>query len=649
MPRFFSTIKQIRRLAVGLLIFSFVAFFCSFFIQGNKNPEWHQTSKVLLTYTPKKKCNFSWDKITSDPAFPHCKSKIHWMQYGWQSDSCYASYGVDGSNCSFYEYLSVVENHCPPDLSSPNSKSSNLTVNFLNLSYQSLFDLMKDNPTNYQFIQSRISRLFNLWKNSLDDLIIKIPEIQTRKKLNIVIYMGFLSKETKLNFGAKAEKGGPLGELVQWSDLIASCYLLGHNLLIASEFTHFKSVTTENYRTSNACPQSPGKILDIIFTDIMGLRKMKQRLKPFYLANKCRIRLLDSFGTHAEFNHQKYFKEHWKELGSRRTNPWGNHELELQQFLTMYPHTDDNTFLGFVVETFQHDPKDTYRKNVTLVYGKEKYMWKDSEPIFEVAQKFTSIHGTIADSDEEFSNKFNFVTNHNLLTGKEFHALLRQTKIFLGLGFPLEGPAPLEAVANGAIFINHRFNPPKSRLSYKFFEDKPTLRELDSQSPYMERFIGEPYVITCNVFNQSELEAAYQKAMSFYPEPFLPIEFSAYGMLERVDVILSRHNFCEGDKIFPPFNSSKIILGESGESCQDACGKQGYVCERSFFPKINIKEIISKFADCGKFEEAAIPSAPSQCVLQSDPLLYSCASHPPSDIQRICPCRTFKKGQIVLP
>jgi hypothetical protein len=36
--------------------------------------------------------------------------------------------------------------------------------------------------------------------------------------------MGFLSKETKLNFGEKAEKGGPLGELVQWSDLIASRY-----------------------------------------------------------------------------------------------------------------------------------------------------------------------------------------------------------------------------------------------------------------------------------------------------------------------------------------------------------------------------------------------------------------------------------------
>lgn len=70
------------------------------------------------------------------------------------------------------------------------------------------------------------------------------------------------------------------------------------------------------------------------------------------------------------------------------------------------------------------------------------------------------------------------VVNHHLLSGIEFHRLLRRAKIFLGLGFPLEGPAPLEAVANGAIFINPRFAPPKSRRTYKFFEEKPTLREV---------------------------------------------------------------------------------------------------------------------------------------------------------------------------
>lgn len=52
--------------------------------------------------------------------------------------------------------------------------------------------------------------------------------------------MGFLSKETGLKFGEKSASGGPLGELVQWSDLIATTYSLGHNVLVASEFTHLK-------------------------------------------------------------------------------------------------------------------------------------------------------------------------------------------------------------------------------------------------------------------------------------------------------------------------------------------------------------------------------------------------------------------------
>ena len=31
----------------------------------------------------------------------------------WKSDPCYASYGVDGSDCSFVMYLSEVEGFCP--------------------------------------------------------------------------------------------------------------------------------------------------------------------------------------------------------------------------------------------------------------------------------------------------------------------------------------------------------------------------------------------------------------------------------------------------------------------------------------------------------------------------------------------------------
>lgn len=78
-----------------------------------------------------------------------------------------------------------------------------------------------------------------------------------------------------------------------------------------------------------------------------------------------------------EFNSNAYFKAHTANLGGKRTNAWGGHELQLGQFLTMYPHTDDNTFLGFVVETYDFE-ENIPRENITVVYGKEAYMWKVS-------------------------------------------------------------------------------------------------------------------------------------------------------------------------------------------------------------------------------------------------------------------------------
>jgi alpha-1,3(6)-mannosylglycoprotein beta-1,6-N-acetyl-glucosaminyltransferase len=55
--------------------------------------------------------------------------------------------------------------------------------------------------------------------------------------------LGFLTKETGLKMAEKAGKGGPLGELVQWSDLLAASHILGHTLLISSETNTFLRLT----------------------------------------------------------------------------------------------------------------------------------------------------------------------------------------------------------------------------------------------------------------------------------------------------------------------------------------------------------------------------------------------------------------------
>ena len=157
------------------------------------------------------------------------------MITGWKTDACYADYGVNGTFCSFYNYLSTVEQHCKV----LNKKDESEKISFQE-NLDNLFELMKDNPTNYQWIKSRISRLFSSWKSALNNLVSKNPELANRRRLNIVLYLGFLSKETGLKFGEKSSNGGPLGELVQWADLIASIYLLGHKVSIATEYKHFK-------------------------------------------------------------------------------------------------------------------------------------------------------------------------------------------------------------------------------------------------------------------------------------------------------------------------------------------------------------------------------------------------------------------------
>lgn len=97
-----------------------------------------------------------------------------------------------------------------------------------------------------------------------------------------------------------------------------------------------------------------------------------------------------------------------------------------------------------------------------------------------LAARYTKIHATVENYKSAAEYAHLDFENHGLLNALDFNRLLQRSKVFLGLGFPLEGPAPLEAVANGAIFIQPKFDPPKSRITYKFFSEKPTMRKVSS-------------------------------------------------------------------------------------------------------------------------------------------------------------------------
>ncbi|KAK5984258.1 hypothetical protein GCK32_005096 [Trichostrongylus colubriformis] len=584
--------------------------------------------------------------------YPKCYEKILWLRNGWKTHQCYADYGVDGSICSMRRYLSEIENHCPPIHFG--NVESNRTVEYAKptIDLQRLFLMFAGNAENYDYIKNRLTEYWPSWIEALHATLLKYPESTSNKKrMNIIIHLGLLT-ETYLHIGEKSRSGGPLGELLQWSDLIACLFLLGHNLYIsndkASLIRHI-----DKFPFDGPCPSKQNQ-LNLIITDIIGLRSFRSR-KEFLLRNKCSIRLVDSFGTHVEFNYRAYFKTHQadfvqkgsiSDLGGKSVNPWGGHGLRLLQHWTFFPHTPDNDFLGFAIHRTEVDPmyeRNALERPISLVYGKEKYMWTESEPVIEVLKSLTEVHATVADLQNANDSVFSGIVNHGFLNTTEIASLLESASIFVGLGFPFEGPAPLEAVAHGAVFINPKFEPPKNRLNTAFFRDKPTLRKFTSQSPYMER-IGKPYVYTVNFNDTDELRDAIEQALQEQPQSFVPEEFTPQGMLIRVNMLVHR-DLCSAVSTWPPSSALQVKLSAPGESCEMACSGAGLVCEPSFFPLVNSPKIMASFVGCSSagLANSTEPHAPYNCSRQTNIQMFSCATRPPA-VHGANPCAKSDDG-----
>ena len=58
------------------------------------------------------------------------------------------------------------------------------------------------------------------------------------------------------------------------------------------------------------------------------------------------------------------------------------------------------------------------------------------------------------------------------------------------------------------------------------------------------------------------------------PPPYLPYEFTYEGMLERVAVLLENQQFCTPHQ-WPPAEVLETRVSKEGESCKDACYREG--------------------------------------------------------------------------
>uniref|UniRef100_A0AAY4AI72 alpha-1,6-mannosyl-glycoprotein 6-beta-N-acetylglucosaminyltransferase n=1 Tax=Denticeps clupeoides TaxID=299321 RepID=A0AAY4AI72_9TELE len=630
-------------------------------------------------------------EVPRDPRYPDCPGKVDWMRARWTSDPCYAFYGVDGSDCSFLIYLSEVEWFCPPlpwrNYTSilPARKSSTKRQAAFRADVSALLEQVGTGKESLSFMKRRIRRLAAQWGMAAQQLDAKLHG-RWRDEKKILVHVGFLTEESGDVFSPKVLKGGPLGEMVQWADILTALYVLGHNLKISisvKELQGFLGVPPGR----GSCPLTGPLPFDLIYTDYHGLQQMKQHMGLSLKKYKCHIRVIDTFGTEPAYNHEEYATMH-----GYRTN-WGYWNLNCRQYMTMFPHTPDNSFMGFVSEELNNTEKHRIQmnkvRNMAVVYGKEASMWKGKEKFLQILHRYMEIHGTVYYETQRPPEVPAFVKNHGLLPQQELQQLLRKAKLFIGIGFPYEGPAPLEAIANGCVFLQPKFQPAHSSLNHEFFRGKPTSREVSSQHPYAEQYIGRPHVMTVDFNNSEEFEAAVREIMRTEVEPHLPYEYTCEGMLERVHAYVQHQDFCSPEAPLPSVNSSRtlqgspivllpnstllgwasnatappcwpplsalrLLLSTDGQSCVEACRGADLVCEPTFFRFVNNKDALSRLeVQCEAVEVETNHIFPAfsvlrrECGLQKDPLLFSCAGHRPK-YRRMCPCRDVRPGQVAL-
>ncbi|XP_069547628.1 alpha-1,6-mannosylglycoprotein 6-beta-N-acetylglucosaminyltransferase B-like [Brachyistius frenatus] len=607
---------------------------------------------------PKEKC-----EVPMDPAYPVCAEKVEFLLAHWQSDPCYAFYGVDGTTCSILTYLSEIEDFCPPRLGRNHSalpwhqKARSYTEKAgIRATLSPLYEVISNvSSPAMKFIWSRVERMSERWIQA--GLRMKQSGNTTvSSQMRVLLYPGALAGNVGQRFEAMVERGGPLGELVQWADLGACLTILGHNLIFSTSQQRLHSLIGAA-PGRGSCPIQRPLTFDLIYTDYHGLAHLQGAMGLAFLHYRCHFRILDSFGTEPAFNLASYARSHgYKTL-------WGSWGLQPLQYMTMFPHTPDNSFLGFVSEeTARREVREdklepeNYRKDrIAVVYGKQDYMWQGKSQYVEVISEELETHATVYQPPGHSSNLPRSIRNHGLLTQENFLRLLRRAKVFVGLGFPYEGPAPIEAIALGCVFLQPRFDPPHSSDNNKFYKGKPTTRQISSQHPYAEEFIGKPYVWTVDVTNRTDIRQAVKAILSTEVKSFTPQEFTCVGMLERVHGYITHQNFCSRSvPTWPPESALRMHLGPLGQSCVSVCRRSSLLCEPALFHHLNTPAAFTRLRlSCSSMVQEVNHMFPSyspwgrHCGLQQEPLLFSCAGSDPS-YRRLCPCRAHLPRQVAL-
>jgi len=120
------------------------------------------------------------------------------------------------------------------------------------------------------------------------------------------------------------------------------------------------------------------------------------------------------------------------------------------------------------------------------------------------------------------------------LSPEAWREALGGSSFFLGLGDPLLGPSPLDALSAGLVYINPTFEGSAGGV-------RGELAQWGSQHPYLAAAVGEPYVCNATLDDTGALRACVERALALDLPPFIPKDFQREAYYARVAALFKDH------------------------------------------------------------------------------------------------------------
>ena len=322
----------------------------------------------------------------------------------------------------------------------------------------------------------------------------------------------FQSAFTRAAWRAQSRVGGPMGEIAVGRSMVRGVGTLGYraielqggrlptaSLLLARLRFHWRSRGGDLSIRQGLRSTADFLVFDPWTLDHAARRGVVRENDAH------RVLVLDSFGTAPE-SRLPY-------------SGWVDSRRYLTPFPVRYPW-GANTFLGFLiggaVDNPLPDPEALLNRIRSSLSAKERFcvLWtKDAANVGPSERALLAALSRICPIYATISRERGYrpgilpdgVENLGYLQAEEWQALLRRASFLIGVGDPLLGIAPLDALAAGCTYINPRFTPARP------INGDPAL-PVTSQHPFLEQ-IPMPFVHNVALSDTAAVEAAVESSL----------------------------------------------------------------------------------------------------------------------------------------